>query len=261
LKNLSTRWAWVGSAVHGAIERLLRRLQQMGRGTDLAFEKAAEIEVEQEVEALTQGMRDQFRESRDGHYRTRPKKAFGLMEHEYADPVKGDEWKAMSAKAREALRSFFASDVYASRPATTSGSRSRRWEVRLRRHARLGRPRLRAPHPGGQRRDLRLEDRRRRPVGRSQPVCYALFVNAEHGVPPDRVTTRLVYLGPKIEVHDVRVGPDDIAEVSAAMRTSIAGMRAKLRDPAANSTHRDDFPMTTDLEKCRICSFRPLCRR
>jgi hypothetical protein len=255
----------VGSAVHGAIERLLRRIHQMGRGTDLAFEKAAEIEVEQEVEALTQGMREQFRESRDGHYRARPKKAFGLMEHEYADPVPRTEWLAMSEKAREALRSFFGSEIYA----RVKSSDPRLWLPieTLGKFDFEGTPvwavldfALRTPEGNVEIYDWKtgVVD----PVGnRSQLVCYALFVNAEHGVAPERVTTRLVYLGPKIEVHDVRVGPEDIAEVSAAMRTSIAGMRSKLRDPAANAAHRDDFPMTADLEKCRICSFRRLCRR
>jgi RecB family exonuclease len=265
LKNLTTRWAWVGSAVHGAIERLLRRLQQQGRGTDLAFEKAAEIDVAREIEALTEGMRDQFRESRDGHYRARPKKAFGLMEHEYADPVTRADWQAMSEKAREALRSFFSSDVY--------------------RRIRESDPNLWLPIETLGKFDFEgtpvwavLDFALKTPEGnveiydwktgavdpegnRAQLVCYALFVNAEHRVAPEKVTTRLVYLGPKIEVHDVKVGPDDIAEVSTAMRTSIAGMRAKLRDPAANAAHRDDFPMTTDLEKCRVCSFRRLCRR
>jgi hypothetical protein len=265
LKNLATRWAWVGSAVHGAIERLLRRIQLEGRGTELAFEKAAEVEVDQEVEALTQGMREQFRESRDGHYRSFPKKAFGLMEHEYADPIPRDEWKSMSERAREAFRSFLASDVYA----RVKASDPKLWLPieTLGQFDFEGTPvwavldfALKTPEG-----DVEIYDWKTGivdPAGnRSQLVCYALFVRAQHGVPPERVTTRLVYLGPKVEVHDVRVGPGDIAEVSAAMRTSIAGMRAKLRDVAANAAYRDDFPMTTDLEKCRICSFRRLCRR
>ena len=265
LKNLATRWAWVGSAVHGAIERLLRRIQQQGRGTELAFEKAAEIEVEQEVEALTQGMREQFRESRDGHYRSFPKKAFGLMEHEYADPIPRTEWQAMSEKAREALRSFLGSEVYA----RVKSSDPNLWLPieTLGRFDFEGTPvwavldfALKTPEGGVEIYDWKtgVVD----PAGnRAQLVAYALFVQAEHGVPPERTTTRLVYLGPKTEVHDVTVGPADIAEVSAAMRTSIGGMRARLRDAAKNVAHRDDFPMTDDLEKCRICAFRRLCHR
>ena len=57
------------------------------------------------------------------------------------------------------------------------------------------------------------------------------------------------------------MGPEDIAEVSASMRTSIGGMRALLKDAARNVAQREDFPMTDDLEKCRICAFRRLCHR
>jgi RecB family exonuclease len=265
LKNLSTRWAWVGSAVHGAIESVLRRLQREAQGGDLAFEKAAEMVPEVEVEALTQRMRDQFRESREGHYRSRPKKAFGLMEHEYADPITGAEWKAMSEKAREALRGFFASDIFA----RLKASDPRLWLPieTLGRFDFEGTPvwavldfAQKTPEGGVEIYDWKtgVVD----PAGnRAQLVAYALFVKSEHGVPPERTTTRLVYLGPKTEVHDVTVGPADIAEVSAAMRTSIGGMRAKLKDPAKNVAQRDDFPMTDDLEKCRICTFRRLCHR
>ena len=82
LKNLATRWAWVGTAVHETIESLLRRHQKDASGEELVFERprTPEVQVEAEVEALTQRMRDQFKESREGHYRARPKKAFGLVE-------------------------------------------------------------------------------------------------------------------------------------------------------------------------------------
>lgn len=265
LKNLTTRWAWVGSAVHEAIEGLLRRLQREAHGGDLAFETPADVRPEVEVEALTERMRDQFRESREGHYRARPKKAFGLMEHEYADPVTRGEWQGMSDKAREALRSFFASEVYA--------------------RIRESDPRLWLPIEALGRFDFEgtpvwavLDFALQTPEGRveiydwktgavdpqgnrAQLVCYALFVHAEHGVPPERTTTRLVYLGTKPEIHDVTVGPADIAEVSASMRASIAAMRERLKDPAKNVARREDFPLTDDLEKCRVCTFRRLCHR
>jgi hypothetical protein len=268
LKNLATRWAWVGTAVHETIEALLRKhLAAAGEAGELAFEKPRlpTVDVEGEVEALTQRMRDQFRESREGHYRSRPKKAFGLVEHEYADAVARSEWQAMSDKAREALRSFLVGPVFE----RIRASDARRWLPieHLGQFDFEGTPvwavldfALRTPEDA-----VEIYDWKTGAVdphgNRPQLVCYALYVEAAHGVPPSRVTSRLVYLGPRPEVHDVRVGPEDIAEVAGFMRSSIGAMRGLLTDPARNATRKEDFPMTDELEKCRVCSFRRLCHR
>lgn len=265
LKNLTTRWAWVGSAVHGAIEALLRRHQREAVSGAFAFEAPSAVSVEAEVEALTEAMREQFRESRAGHYRARPKKAFGLMEHEYADAVTRAEWLAMSDKAREALRGFLTSGVYARILASDPAA----W-LPIEELAKFdfeGTPvwavldfALRTPEGAVEIYDWKTGAVD--PTGnRPQLVCYALFVQAHHGVPVERVTTHLVYLSAKPEVHDVRVGPEDVAEVAGTMRASIAAMRARLKDPARNVALREDFPLTDDLEKCRVCAFRRLCHR
>lgn len=267
LKNLATRWAWVGTAVHETIESLLRRHQKDASGEELVFERprAPEVVVEAEIEALTQHMRNQFKESREGHYRARPKKAFGLVEHEYADAVPRSEWQAMSDKARQALRSFLTSELFTH----IRQSDSRRWLPieHLGQFDFEGTPvwavldfALQTPEGAVEIYDWKtgVVD----PKGnRAQLVCYARYVQAAHGVPPERVTTRLVYLGPTLEIHAVQVGPSDVLEVAEGMRASIASMRARLRDPAKNVALKDDFPMTDDLEKCRVCCFRRLCHR
>lgn len=267
LKNLTTRWAWVGSAVHEAIEALLRRhaREALEAGGGLAFGAPAPVQVEAEVERLTETMREQFRESRAGHYRARPKKAFGLMEHEYADAVPKSEWQAMSDKAREALRGFLASELYA----RVIASDPAQW-LPIEELAKFdfeGTPvwavlDFARRTPEGTVEIYDWKTGAVDPVGnRPQLVCYALFVHAHHGVPPEKVTTHLVYLSAKPEVHDVRLAPSDIAEVSAFMRASIAAMRARLKDGAKNVALREDFPLTDDLEKCRVCTFRRLCHR
>ena len=83
----------------------------------------------------------------------------------------------------------------------------------------------------------------------------------DHGVPPERTTTRLVYLGTKAEIHEVRVAPSDVEEVRGLMRASIAGMRARLKEPARNLALREDFPLTEDRDKCAVCQFRRPCGR
>ena len=45
------------------------------------------------------------------------------------------------------------------------------------------------------------------------------------------------------------------------MRASIAAMRNRLRDKDANVALREDFPMTEEVSRCRVCAFRRLCGR
>ena len=44
------------------------------------------------------------------------------------------------------------------------------------------------------------------------------------------------------------------------LRLSIRGMRAWLRDPAANLAVIEDFEKAEDLRICRWCNFRAVCR-
>lgn len=268
LKNLSTRWAWVGSAVHEAIEGILRRqLDSAGRADELSFDRPRPVvvDVEREVEALTQRMREQFVASRDRAYRQQPKRVLGLQEHEYADAVPRSEWAAMSDKAREALRGWLESPL----SARIRASDPRQWLPieTLDQFDFEGTPvwavldfGMRTEGDGAEIYDWKTGAVD--PQGnRAQLVCYALYVQARFSVPTDRVTTRLVYLGRQVEVHDVRLAPTDLEEVGAQMRASIAAMRGRLADPQANVARREDFPLTDDLETCRSCSFRRLCHR
>ena len=64
LKNLANRWTWPGTVVHDTIEGLLkRRLEGGGQGA-LGFAEAAD--PDEIIETATQGMRDQWVESRPG---------------------------------------------------------------------------------------------------------------------------------------------------------------------------------------------------
>jgi hypothetical protein len=263
LKNLSNRWAWVGSAVHSVIEQLLRRLSR--QATEGHLDLHGGVDVEAEMEATTRALRAQFRESRSGAYRLQPKKRFGLSEHEYADVVTDDEWRAMNQKAREAVRGFLESPVFA----MIRASDPRTW-FPIEEMAQFDFEgvgvwavldfAMRRPDGGADIYDWKtgIVD----PEGnRLQLVCYGLYMEQVHGVPLQHIRNHLVYLGPTVTVHEFAIREEDVAAARHAMRESIARMRARLTDAAGNAARREDFAMTDDLTKCAVCTFRRLCGR
>ncbi len=263
LKNLTTRWAWVGNAVHEAIESTLKRLQNEAAHHHLRFSEG--LDIDHEVEALTQRMRDQYAESKRGAYRSNPKRSFGLMEHEYDDPVSRKEWKAASQKARTALRSFFESEIFAEIGASDPAE----WLA----IENLGQFHLdgvgvwaspdfaRSLEAGGgeiydwKTGAVRLDK------NKLQVACYSLYLQEKHGTDPTKILNRLVYLGDEVEVHDFVFTLEDLAEARQEIRESMARMRALLADEEKNVATREAFPLTEDLSHCASCVYRRLCGR
>ncbi len=264
LKNLSNRWAWAGTIVHGAIERILRGIQDRALSGRLPFEPAA-VRTSAEIDALTERMRLQYRESRGGAYRESPKRRFGLMEHEYEDPVSADDWRAVHRKACDALRGFLESEVFqrirSSDPATWFPIESLDqfdfegvgvWAV-----------------PDFARRDgeggTEIYDWKTGAVkpghDRLQLACYTLYMQEKHGRDPSRTVNHLVYLGPEVRVFDFVLSEEDLEGARETMRSSIRAMRDRLADPTTNRAEREEFPLVADRELCTSCVYRRLCGR
>ncbi len=264
LKNLNNRWTWAGTVVHEAIEDILRRFQEDQADGQLSL-GPVHVDVDSEVEAATQRMRDQWVESRGGHYRRRPKKRFGLAEHEYEVVIPRDEWKATNQKVRDGLRTFLTSELFE----TVRTSDPSQWLPieTLDQFSFEGTGIWVVMDFAWKLPDGRVEifdwktgivnpDANRLQVG-----CYTLYLKASRDVPPEKVTTHLVYLGKELEQFSFRMSEDELKQVRGEMRASIASMRMRLRDKKANTTARDDFPLTDDLSKCEFCAFRRLCGR
>ncbi len=264
LKNLSSRWAWVGTVVHQRIETILKRIQERARGGHLEFESEA-IDTAKELDALTEGMRQQYRQSKQARYRESPKRNFGLMEHEYGDPVSDEEWRATNEKARQAYACFLDSDLFQAiretDPSTWYPIESLDqfdfdgvgvWAV----------PDFARRTEDGGAEIYDWKTGKVQPEGnRLQLACYTLYMQAKHGRDPQRTTNHIVYLGPELVVHDFVLDPEALDDAREQMQASMDAMRERLADVATNRAEREDFPLTDDREKCHACVYRRLCGR
>ncbi|MCC7136812.1 MAG: PD-(D/E)XK nuclease family protein [Planctomycetes bacterium] len=264
LKNLHSRWTWVGDAVHRAIERVLRGLLAAATAEEgLALEGGTAVDPDAETERLTRSMRSQFRESREGRYRADPKRSFGLVEHEYGVPVADTEWKEMNRRAVDGLRGFLGSRLFAD----LAASDPRTW---------LPIETLDSFDFEGTPVWASLDFGRRVPSGAEvydwktgeerveantlQVQVYAMYVEAKHGVPATAVTGRLVYVNTGA-VHAVPATPAALDAARTTMRESIGAMREKLRMGGGSEPSMLAFPMTDDRDRCASCAFRRLCGR
>lgn len=251
LKNLSTRQQWAGRVVH---EHIAFALSLARHGAPPPLRTL--------VDRAHQRMRDDFRKSRQGAYRERPKWTLGLVEHEYAEPVPDAQWRANWENVEACLARFYESGW----PERARALTPQAWlpidEIGsfvldgLKVFAgpdfawRDGAGAVLVDWKTGAPRD---EDR-------EQVLGYSLYARDRWGVPVENVTARLVYLalGEEVEVGVDRAALDGFL---ARFRQSVSQMRALLRDPSVNAAVRDDFPTTADLSRCRGCSFRRPCGR
>ncbi len=255
LKKLSTRWMWIGSVVHEAIENVLRALQRGERPEASAV-----------AEATIGRMRADYLDSRSRRYRERPGKHLGLFEHEYGIEVSKQAWKEGADHARACIVRFFESD-YA---ATFADLPAESW---------LPIETLDTFEMEGDLVHVKLDAAFRRPDGRVEIVdwktgrrddaseggdrvqlaCYALYALEKGWVdrPEDIVTVEYSLAAKKPHVREV--DPAAIVQVREFIRTSIGGMKARLDDVENNVGREERFEATPSPGNCRWCKFRRAC--
>jgi hypothetical protein len=263
LKGLHSRWSWAGQVVHTFIERMLKHYSLGGPERGALGLGTAVPDVAEEVEALTQTMRSQFRESRDGRYRADPRRYVGLVEHEYGDPVTGDEWREIHRRAVDCVGRFLASPVFerirSSDPSTWIGvEHLDSFELE-------GVPvwvaldfGMRSP-TGADVYDWKTGEERPE-ADRLQMLCYALYLEARAGVPRGAVTCHVVNVRTGAQVEWTPT-TSELDEARGEMLRSVSEMRRRVRDLGENAADMLAFPMTEDATKCVTCSFRRLCER
>ena len=106
LKQLASRQMWAGRVVHDAIEMALH-----------IFQEGRDVPVEPFIEDVVERMRGEWRGSRDGRYRERPK-TLALYEHEYAVDLRREVWQMLRGGVVNCLRNFFRLPLLAEARAT-----------------------------------------------------------------------------------------------------------------------------------------------
>ena len=252
LKQLTGRQGWAGRTVHAGVELVLRALH--------AGEELSETRL---VEDTVRRMREEWRFSRRGGYRERPKDGVALFEHEYGVEVTDQAWQVLRDHVCRCLRNFYRLPLLAEIRRTPPS----RWILieDIRAFEFEGTPIYAAPDFGYWTRDdrLALVDWK---TGSPDPEetaiqlgGYALYARDILEVDPDRVDLLEVNL----RAGEVTTHPWDAArldEIRGRLRLSIRGMKAWLRDADGNVAALEDFERTEDLRLCRWCNFKAVCR-
>ncbi|MBS3788693.1 MAG: PD-(D/E)XK nuclease family protein [Candidatus Bipolaricaulota bacterium] len=101
LKKLNNRHTWKGTIIHEAIAFLLKSLLE-----DKTLDKG------EFKKAVVRKMRDQYKTSLSGDYKTNPKDNFGLLEHYYEEEVEKETWQLLRDDVIRSLDNFRGSQFW-----------------------------------------------------------------------------------------------------------------------------------------------------
>ena len=251
LKQLATRQMWAGRIVHDAIEMALN-----------VYRDGVEIPVEPFIRDAVERMRAEFRSSRAGTYREKPK-TLALFEHEYRVDLKNEVWKVLAGSVELCLRNFFKLPLLAEIRTTSP----EHWSIEhwSKTFDFEGTHVWSAPDFGYWTHDgrLALVDWKTGGGGGEgasfQLGCYALYAAEVLGVPPQNVDLYEVNLRePLVTSHTW--SDDRLEEIREQVRLSVRGMKSYLKDPDANVAIITDFELTENLRICRGCKFKAVGR-
>ncbi|MCI0340904.1 MAG: PD-(D/E)XK nuclease family protein [Planctomycetales bacterium] len=260
LKKVQSRQQWVGQEVH---ERIRFGLKMVQSGTT--------PNLTTQLDALVETMRRRFRESRAGMYVHNPSKILRLFEHEYAHPVLDEEWVRLREHAKDCLRGFYESAYFEA----AKNLRPEQWLAveDLTSFDFEGTPvwvaldfAFRREDGGvtivdwktGRSHTAEEKDAKEAEEDTLQLSSYALYAQHRFGVAADGIRL-VVYALSRQHGDPVSVTEESLESARGKIRASMAAMRGRLSDPAANTARRDDFPQTEDLRLCRWCPFQRIC--
>jgi hypothetical protein len=251
LKQLCHRSTWIGQVVHDCIKR---SLENLSRGIPV-------LDYDEIVRITRDRMRRDFRSSRGGHYRSNPKHACGLFEHEYKLDVPDEKWRQAWEQAERCLQTFYHSDVYQQLGAlpvedfleierlSTFDLDHNRVTIRLDCVTRERDGVIVWDWKTG-----RSESR----DARFQLACYAFYAASAYGVPIHRIKQRRFELYHN-ELHEDQIAEGELSNVLSYIRGSIADMKAVLDDPERNLASEPCFSKVNHRETCYRCEFLRVC--
>jgi hypothetical protein len=251
LKQLNSRQQWAGKVVHEGVEWALRALSE-GR----------ELPETWLVEETIKRMRREWKASHGRQYWQNPK-AGALFEHEYRVSVRPEDWQVLRDHVIRCLRNFYRLPLLAEIKKLPRD----RWVLieEIRAFDFEGTPVYGAPDFAFWTEEERLalvdwKTGAPDPEGSAlQLGGYALYAREVLRVDPARVDLLEVNLREATVLRHPWDG-EKLEQVREQLRLSIRGMRAWLRDPAANLAAIEDFEKAEDLRICRWCNFRAVCR-
>jgi hypothetical protein len=253
LKQLKNRPVWVGQVVHACIAR---SLQNLSRGVPL-------LDIAEILKITRSGMRQDFRDSRDGRYRENPKVYNGFFEHEYDVDISNEEWKESAEMVDRCLLNFYQSDVFERFMkmdpdyfleveqfstiyiegieivmrldcATREGSNIVIWDWKTgRREAESG---------------LSI-----------QMGCYANYAKQQFRADPGQVETRRFDLY-RNKLYTDTITPGSLEEIVDYIRGSVKDMKGLLDDVDANVAREERFQKVERENVCLKCNFFRVCK-
>jgi len=259
LKQLRTRHMWAGGIVHDAIEQVLA-----------AWFRGRDVDPTAVEQHTVEGMRADFRSSRDRRYVHQPKTC-ALFEHHYNVVLEDTDWLRVRAHVSHCLRTFFRSQWAAELQALPADD----W-LAIERFAKFeidGVPVIAKPDAAHRLPDgngIRIIDWK---TGKSQGgeedvdqrfqlLLYTQFAVAKWGVPPESITAVAVNLHHD-DADEMHFTQEDLDRLRARVVDSAEPMVSRLidRDRARNEADAADFPMQDEPSACRRCSYKELCWR
>lgn len=263
LKKMTRLPILAGDLVHQAIAEYFRCRDQ---GHEYTLEEARTFAV--------QGLRQKYKESRDGAWKAKPAKLCRLAEHHYAEPIideatgaAGDYGKRFVARMEQCLTTFFTSpalaDVRASQPGTWLAceelSTFELFESKV-----YAVPDFAYRAPDGRVHILDWKTGRPRPEDRFQLDVYALYAREKWGAAPEEIVAEDVYLELG-ERHEATFTAASLAATMERIQATLAPMRSSHFDAARGVGDAGRFPAleagTPAAAECRGCNYRELCGR
>lgn len=251
LKHLRSRFMWVGELVHEMIELMLA-----------SWRRGVHVSIDALIERGTRRMRAQYAESVQRLYRERPGQAYGLIEHEYEEPIERDEWQLRRDAMQQCLRTFTElALVRAILDAPTW-----RWlAVETRGSFDLDGARIvvkpdlvwRAEGDGVEIVDWKTGSAPVGPVDELQLAIYALYAARAWSVDLAHTRAHLVYLA-RGEVATYEVGEPMLRDAQETATASISRMRALA---ATVPSGEEAFARTDEIVRCQHCPYRRPCGR
>ncbi len=252
LKQLQTRWMWVGDVVHKTVEKILG----FARGGRLIPEREA-------VDESLAAMRTDFSASRSKKYRERPKKTLALFEHEYDVPVTDDEWKEAAEHMRACVAQYYRSPYHEFLPKLPPGQ----WLPceELDSYPLDGVKVWAKPDAAFRSGETTVEivdwktGRRDDAPDPLQLACYTAYALHKKWAADVRDVTTTEYNLSSGKAAEIQMTQERLDQVRVDISASAVAMKSLLDDPERNIASESKFPVTTDARACRSCNFRRLC--